>query len=169
MALAVVALVAEAVGELDDQSMAGGAVRRHPQTARLLQHRQVEYESQAMAAHQQAAVAVERLAFRAHQAQAMRCHPGNDAIDTGASRSAGHCLIIGDPIAIQRRVGRVATQRVAHHDIGDPLLCRRSASARLENHGNRRETALTVRLQSRDAMRLQQSQELVCRKARMAE
>ena len=36
----------------------------------------------------------------------MRCHRGDDAIDPGEIGGAGHRLIVGDPIAIERRVGR---------------------------------------------------------------
>ena len=48
-------------------------------------------------ADQQAAVAVERLALRAHQAQAMLRHLGDDAIETGVKLGGGgHRLIVGD-------------------------------------------------------------------------
>ena len=83
----------------------------------------------------------------------MRGHRGDDAIDPGAKvGGAGHRLIVGDPIAIERRVGRASAQRVANHDIGDPFalqsLCQRAAGkprkSPRERHrpdvGNRRHT-----------------------------
>ncbi len=63
---------------------------------------------------QQAAVAIERLALRAHQAQTLPPRLVDDPVETGAKRRGRrHRLVIGDAVAIERRIARPSAQRIA--------------------------------------------------------
>src|SRR6516162_6354541 len=73
-------------------------------------------------AHQQAAMAVERLALGAKQAHAMARHFIHYALEPGLKLCPGrHGLVVGDAVAIEPRVARAAAQRIAERDIRDGL------------------------------------------------
>ena len=77
-------------------------------------------------------MAVERLALGTQQADALARGRIHHARETGGKvRPRGHGLVIGNPVAIKRRIARSAAERVAQRDIGDALagesLCQRLA------------------------------------------
>ena len=90
------------------------------------------------AADQQAAVAVERLALGAKQAHAIDARMASTTrLEAGAKlRRRRHALVVGDAVAIKRRIARTAAERVAEREIGYAFAgIRRSASALAENQG----------------------------------
>src|SRR5258708_646745 len=74
------------------------------------------------AGDQQATVAIERLALGAHEAQAEAPHRFGEAIEAGAKRRRrSHPLVVGDAVAIERRIARPTAQNIAERQIGDVL------------------------------------------------
>ena len=93
------------------------------------------------AADQKAAVAIERLALGAHQADAVSLCGRHQPVETGAKfRLRRHRLVVRDAVAIERRVARATAELVAEKLIARrprARAARRSALA--ENHGKRRD------------------------------
>ena len=66
------------------------------------------------ARHQQTAMTFERLALGAHQADAALRRIGDEPIEAGAKiRLPRHRLIVGDAVAIERRIARPAAELIA--------------------------------------------------------
>jgi hypothetical protein len=75
------------------------------------------------AAHQQAAMTVQRLALGAHQADALPCRDIHQFAKAGLEfRLRGHRLVIGNSIAVEVRLTRPAAERGAERQVAHTIL-----------------------------------------------
>src|SRR5262249_33445780 len=87
--------------------------------------------------HQQAAVAIERLALGTQETQAIAARALRDAGGGGGGGvPARHRCVIGDAVlAVETWIARAAAERVAERYVGDAFVCEPRREARLVEPG----------------------------------